>query len=193
MPSGILPENIIREPGRTKVALWNQWPGLLRDLPGLGTVFSMTRNRSAVLGRRAVLVPWRVSENGMRAVSDNWETAFALGQWARAWAVEAVEGENLMQSIEITDWSGRLVHKVCLCAGSNRVRFGKLIAAHQAIGIESSQQGPDPGAESMHYVPAARGERVLCPAEILRGWMARLVGTGMPVRVWVGVRGHVVR
>ncbi|PTY01546.1 hypothetical protein DB346_12410 [Verrucomicrobia bacterium LW23] len=156
LTQGILPHNLrFPSEGGMAVALWNQWPSMLRDLAAVGRLLVITRNAHAVLGRY-MEYPVLVRDEATGKLCDEWGT-FELDPsvWHHACAKEERHPKGYCYSIEVFDSHRQGIHKVCLTPEANLDEFLELVRVHQATGLESTP-GEAPEAIQPEAAPSSR-------------------------------------
>lgn len=122
--------------------LEGDWTELVKRLPELGRVMSLTRNESCVLEHKG---PFQKIEimgpptHRMATIIGPIESRVFFAAWKFGFAVKLQTPQGLQQSIQIFDEAGNAVNKVFLVAagpgnkaGSNQEAFDKLIADYTA-------------------------------------------------------------
>ena len=143
--------------GDYSVRLEGDWTELLKRLPELGRVMSLTRNDSCVLEHKGPFQKIEVMGVGPRAMATvigPIESRVFFAAWKFGFAVRQETPRGLQQSIQIFDEAGTAVTKIFLQgpignkAGSNQEAFDKLIADYtsvdqsQAITVTVANEAP---------------------------------------------------
>lgn len=128
--------------GDYTIKLEGDWTELVKRLPELGRVMSLTRNESCVLEHKG---PFQKIEimgpptHRMATVIGPIESRVFFAAWKFGFAVKLQTPHGLQQSIQIFDEAGNAVNKVFLVAagpgnkaGSNQEAFDKLVADYTA-------------------------------------------------------------
>jgi putative hemin transport protein len=127
--------------GDYSVRLEGDWTELLKRLPELGRVMSLTRNDSCVLEHKGPFQKIDVMGAGARAMATvigPIESRVFFAAWKFGFAVKQETPRGLQQSIQIFDEAGTAVTKIFLQAangnkpGSNQEAFDKLVADYQS-------------------------------------------------------------
>ena len=110
--------------------LRSEWDILLKSLPQLGRVMSLTRNDSCVLEHKGVFDKVSVFGKGdhrMATVIGPIETRVFLKSWNVAFAVQTKQGERELTSIQVFDHEGHAITKIYLQEDSNRDAYAALV------------------------------------------------------------------
>jgi len=113
--------------GDNVVQLAPDWVTMLRALPALGRVRSLTGNGTAVLeccGRcRGIQI------DGAAALMIGWDMELRLSveAWRAAFAVREPIGDHIRRSLQVFDAIGHAVHKIYLTDQSHRAAFDTLV------------------------------------------------------------------
>lgn len=127
--------------GEYSVRLEGDWTALLKRLPELGRVMSLTRNDSCVLEHKGTFQKIDVMGAGARAMATvigPIESRVFFAAWKFGFAVRQETPRGLQQSIQIFDEAGTAVTKVFLQgpsgikAGSNQEAFDALVSDFQS-------------------------------------------------------------
>jgi len=122
--------------GEYTTRLDGDWTELVKRLPELGRVMSLTRNDGCVLEHKGPFQKIDIMGSGARAMATvigPIESRIFFGGWKFGFAVKQETPRGLQQSIQIFDQSGTAVMKVFLVEeqgnkkGSDLVAFGKLV------------------------------------------------------------------
>lgn len=123
--------------GEYTTRLEGDWTELVKRLPELGRVMSLTRNDGCVLEHKGLFQKIDIMGSGARAMATvigPIESRIFFGGWKFGFAVKQQTPRGLQQSIQIFDQSGTAVMKVFLVEeqgnkkGSDQVAFDKLVA-----------------------------------------------------------------
>jgi putative hemin transport protein len=127
--------------GDYSVRLEGDWTELLKRLPELGRVMSLTRNDSCVLEHKGPFQKIDVMGAGARAMAaviGPIESRVFFAAWKFGFAVRQETPRGVQQSIQIFDEAGTAVMKVFLQgptgnkAGSDQEAYNKLVADFQS-------------------------------------------------------------
>jgi putative hemin transport protein len=133
------------------------WTELLKRLPELGRVMSLTRNDSCVLEHKGPFQKIDIMGAGARAMATvigPIESRVFFAGWKFGFAVRQQTPRGLQQSIQIFDQSGTAVTKVFLLEeqgnknGSDQQAFDKLVED-----FRSADQGPEVQVEKIAEAP----------------------------------------
>jgi putative hemin transport protein len=153
--------------------LEGDWTELLKRLPELGRVMSLTRNDSCVLEHKGIFQKIDIMgspAHRMATVIGPIETRVFFAGWKFGFAVRQHTPRGLQQSIQIFDQSGTAVTKVFLVEGqdnkrgSNQEAFDKIIADYQ-----SADQTQEVQVEKIAEPPTKPIAEVNA-AELLKDW-----------------------
>jgi putative hemin transport protein len=135
--------------GEYSTRLEGDWTELLKRLPELGRVMSLTRNDSCVLEHKGPFQKIDIMGAGARAMATvigPIESRVFFAGWKFGFAVRQQTPRGLQQSIQIFDQSGTAVTKVFLVEeqgnkkGSNQEAFDKLVADYTAANQSTDLQ-----------------------------------------------------
>lgn len=115
--------------GTEATCLEPRWPELLKALPRLGRVMSLTRNDMCVLEHKGDFQKVNVfgKEHPMATVIGPIETRAFLQSWHTAFAVIQKNQERPLTSIQVFDAEGHAITKIYLLEQSHRDEFGKMM------------------------------------------------------------------
>lgn len=118
--------------GKTAMALTNDWPTLLSELPSVGRVMCLTRNEHCVHERHGRFEDVQVGSPHGLVLGADIDLRLFLANWRHGFAVREPlkQGERL--SLQFFDPSGDAVHKIYATEGTDRSAFEALIARHRA-------------------------------------------------------------
>lgn len=103
--------------GKDVIRLKGPWPELLKRLPELGRVISLTRNDSCILEHKGPFQKVNVMGSGqhsMATVIGPIEYRTFFGSWSVAFSVTEEKGDRVLRSIQVFDKAGDAVIKVYL-------------------------------------------------------------------------------
>ncbi|HEU5290535.1 MAG TPA: ChuX/HutX family heme-like substrate-binding protein, partial [Cyclobacteriaceae bacterium] len=127
--------------GDYSVRLEGDWTELLKRLPALGRVMTLTRNDSCVLEHKGLFQKIDVMGEGARAIATvigPIESRVFFAAWKFGFAVRQETPRGMQLSIQIFDETGTAVMKVFLQgavgnkAGSDQEAYNKLVADFQS-------------------------------------------------------------
>jgi putative hemin transport protein len=133
--------------GDYSVRLEGDWTELLKRLPELGRVMSLTRNDSCVLEHKGPFQKIDVMGAGARAMATvigPIESRVFFAAWKFGFAVRQETPRGLQQSIQIFDEAGTAITKIFLQgpvgnkAGSNQEAFDKIVS--DFLSVDQGQQ-----------------------------------------------------
>ncbi|MDN5205344.1 ChuX/HutX family heme-like substrate-binding protein [Fulvivirgaceae bacterium BMA10] len=116
--------------GETAIRLEGDWQKLMKRLPTLGYVMSLTRNESCVLehkGEFEKVNTFGKEDHAMATVIGSIETRVFFKAWHVGFAIKQETPRGLMQSIQIFDQSGTAVTKIFLQPKSDQEAFDQLV------------------------------------------------------------------
>jgi putative hemin transport protein len=134
--------------GSEAIRLQPRWAELLKQLPALGRVMSLTRNDACVLEHKGVFEKVNVFGQGnhrMATVIGPIETRVFLKSWHSAFAVEQQKDGRTLTSIQVFDHEGHAITKIYLQDESPRDAFRQLVNDFRAA--EQSAEQPVTGYE----------------------------------------------
>jgi putative hemin transport protein len=143
--------------GEYSTRLEGDWTELLKRLPELGRVMSLTRNDSCVLEHKGPFQKIDIMGAGARAMATvigPIESRVFFAGWKFGFAVRQQTPRGLQQSIQIFDQSGTAVTKVFLVEehgikkGSDQQAFDKIVAEYT-----SANQSTDLQVEKIAEAP----------------------------------------
>ena len=117
-------------PKEEVIRLTSDWKGLLKRLPELGEVMSLTRNDACILEHDGAFEDVRVFGKGdhhMGLVIGPIETRVFLHVWHVAFAVKQQKGERRLTSIQVFDKQGNAITKIYLRKHSNYEAYEQLV------------------------------------------------------------------
>jgi putative heme degradation protein len=138
------PGNIRLRGTRMEMHLWTEWPQMLADLPALGITLAVSRNASAVLGRKGVYPDLEFSCDGLHARSGSGSFDIDFPPWHSPLAVAEERAGGFAHFVEFRDVCGEVMHKVCLTERSRGETFVHWVQQHQSIGTEPFRAGEIP-------------------------------------------------
>ncbi|MEL6535371.1 MAG: ChuX/HutX family heme-like substrate-binding protein [Bacteroidota bacterium] len=116
--------------GQEAKRLLPNWSALLKRLPELGRVMSLTRNDACVLEHKGAFEKVSVFGEGdhhMAVVLGPIETRVFLKSWHAGFAVHTTKGDRDLISLQIFDHEGTAVTKIFLQSESDRAAYDKLV------------------------------------------------------------------
>ncbi|SDL47782.1 putative hemin transport protein [Catalinimonas alkaloidigena] len=128
--------------GETAVRLQGDWPQLVKRLPDLGRVMSLTRNASCVLEHKGPFQKVDTFGEGDRAmgtVIGPIETRVFFKAWHVGFAVRLETPHGLQQSLQIFDREGTAVTKIYLQPESHQAVYDQLVADYRAEDQSNAQ------------------------------------------------------
>ena len=171
--------------GEYTTRLEGDWTELVKRLPELGRVMSLTRNDGCVLEHKGLFQKIDIMGSGARAMATvigPIESRIFFGGWKFGFAVKQQTPRGLQQSIQIFDQSGTAVMKVFLQEeqgnkkGSDQVAFDKLVADFTAsdqstlITVETISEPPTKPIGDVD----AQALRDRAEEELIQAWVARI-------------------
>jgi putative hemin transport protein len=135
--------------GEYSTRLEGDWTELVKRLPELGRVMSLTRNDSCILEHKGPFQKIDIMGAGTRAMATvigPIESRVFFAGWKFGFAVRQQTPRGLQQSIQIFDQSGTAVTKVFLVEeqgnkkGSNQEAFDKIVTDYTAANQSSDLQ-----------------------------------------------------
>lgn len=126
----------------TVVRLKSDWSALLKRLPELGRIMSLTRNNSCILEHKGAFEKVSVFGKGdhqMATVLGAIETRVFLSAWHVAFAVQQEKNGRELTSIQVFDKAGHAVTKIYLQEDSNFNAFEKIVQDFQSDDQETLQ------------------------------------------------------
>ena len=121
--------------GEGVTRLRNEWGPLLKRLPQLGPVMSLTRNQHCILEHKGVFEKVKVfarSNHQMALVQGPIETRVFLKSWHVAFAVTQTKGDRVLTSLQIFDHEGQAITKVYLQEESDYEAYEQLVMDFKA-------------------------------------------------------------
>ncbi|MBX2841581.1 MAG: hemin-degrading factor [Flammeovirgaceae bacterium] len=112
-----------------------EWEKMLKRLPELGRVMSLTRNDSCILEHKGAFENVKVfgkEDHKMGIVIGPIETRVFLKSWYVAFAVKSKKRDRSLTSIQIFDHEGNAITKIYLQGDSNYQAFETLVADFKA-------------------------------------------------------------
>lgn len=150
--------------GDYSVRLEGDWTELLKRLPELGRVMSLTRNDSCVLEHKGPFQKVDIMGSGARAMATvigPIESRVFFAAWKFGFAVRQETPRGIQQSIQIFDEAGTAVTKVFLQgavgnkAGSDQEVYDKIVADYQ-----SADQSQNISVTTVNDAPTKSKEEV---------------------------------
>ena len=132
--------------GQEATRLKSDWPALLKRLPELGRVMSLTRNDACILEHKGAFEKVTVfgkEEHRMATVSGPVETRVFLKSWHVAFAVKQTKGDRLLTSLQVFDHEGHAVTKIYLQKESHYEAYEAIVADFKS-GDQSREQSLSP-------------------------------------------------
>jgi putative hemin transport protein len=158
--------------GPEVVRLGGEIPDLIRALPDLGEVMSLTRNEAAVHEKTGTFGNISVSGRIGLVLNDAIDLRLFLQHWCTVFAVEIPDETGPRRSLQVFDRSGDAVIKVHLKPASDVPAFERLRARFA-----------DPEPAPLRDAPAEPPRRRAVRADRRRGLPAGLRGDGRRARV----------
>jgi putative hemin transport protein len=153
--------------GNDVIRLQGSWPSLLKRLPELGRVMSLTRNDSCILEHKGPFQKVNTmgeGERSMATVIGPIETRVFFKAWHVAFAVTEEKSDRILKSIQIFDRAGEAITKIYLQEKSNEKAYTQIIDVFRAAD-QCTEQNVQP------YLPEEFDNRVTA-AELLSDWEA---------------------
>jgi putative hemin transport protein len=129
-------ELLATQVGESAIRLEGDWRELLKQLPGLGYVMSLTRNDACVLEHKGVFEVVNVFGNASHAmgtVIGPIETRVFFSGWHHGFAVTTETGHGTMKSLQFFDQSGTAITKVFLQGDkSNEAAYEEMVASFRS-------------------------------------------------------------
>lgn len=116
------------------------WPDLLRDLPSLGKVMTITRNESAVHEKTGSFGNISVFQNMGLVLNEQIDLRIFFNHWYTGFAVDEVTRSGQRRSLQFYDADGTAVHKVYLLEESNHATFDDLVARQLHVNQSTEQE-----------------------------------------------------
>lgn len=116
--------------GVEAVRLQGPWPELVKRLPELGKVMSLTRNDGCILEHKGPFQKIDIMGEGARAmgtVIGPIESRIFFGSWHAVFAVKQVKEDRELVSIQVFDKAGEAITKIYAQEGTNEEAFEKLV------------------------------------------------------------------
>jgi putative hemin transport protein len=116
--------------GENTVRLDGDWPSLVKRLPSLGQVMSLTRNDGCILehkGNFQKVNTFGTGEHVMGTVIGPIESRIFFSNWYVAFAVKQQKDNRELVSLQIFDHAGEAITKIYLQEKSDEGAFDKLI------------------------------------------------------------------
>ncbi|MGA7215712.1 MAG: ChuX/HutX family heme-like substrate-binding protein, partial [Terrimicrobiaceae bacterium] len=129
--ASVLRENVRLADGRATIGLWGNWAALLSGIPAFGKVLAITRNSQAVLGRISGYPEVASVPCGQCGRAVDGSLDFDFTSWQRAVAIVEARPGGWLYSIEFSDFSGDVIHKICLTEQSDFETFRSWIELNQ--------------------------------------------------------------
>ncbi|MFZ0711259.1 MAG: ChuX/HutX family heme-like substrate-binding protein [Terrimicrobiaceae bacterium] len=129
--ASVLRENVRLADGRATIGLWGNWAALLSGIPAFGKVLAITRNSQAVLGRISGYPEVASVPCGQCGRAVDGSLDFDFTSWQRAVAIVEARPGGWLYSIEFSDFSGDVIHKICLTKQSDFETFRSWIELNQ--------------------------------------------------------------
>lgn len=121
--ASVLRENVRVTDGRATIGLWGGWASLLDEIPAFGKVLAISRNSHAVLGTISDYPEVDLAACGYGACAVDGSLEFDFTSWHRAIAVVEARPAGWLYAIEFLDFTGEVIHKICLTEESNFEAF----------------------------------------------------------------------
>jgi putative heme degradation protein len=133
--ASVLRENVhVAADGRATIGLWRAWPSLLAGIPAFGRVLAISRNLHAVLGRISEYPEVDSVPCGHCGCAVDGSLEFDFTSWQRAVAIVEARPDGWLYAIEFSDFSGEVIHKVCLTEQSDFEAFRSWVELNQTTG-----------------------------------------------------------
>jgi putative hemin transport protein len=140
-----------------------RWGPLLKSLPELGTVMTLTRNDYAVHEKVGRFEDVSVSESGGLVLGADIDLRINFSRWRFGYAVTEESSGAVRNSLQFFDGAGTAVQKIYLRDDSDRDAHARLVAAHTA-----GSQIPGEPTIAPRRSPASRRPDEEVDAEALR-------------------------
>lgn len=153
--------------GTDVVRLNGPWPTLLKRLPELGRVMSLTRNDSCILEHKGPFQKVNVMGEGdrsMATVIGPVETRVFFKAWHVAFAVTEEKSDRVLKSIQVFDRSGEAITKIYLQEKSNEAAYEQIINDFRSAD-QGTQQDVEPFASEEFA-------KTVNSSELLSDWAA---------------------
>jgi putative hemin transport protein len=141
--ASVLRENVRLADGRAIIGLWGGWGSLLAEIPAFGKVLAISRNSHAVLGSISEYPEVASVACGHCGCAVDGSLDFDFTSWQRGVAIVEARPGGWLYSIEFSDFTGEVIHKICLTEQSDFEAFRSWIELNQA----TSDGPPDRGNE----------------------------------------------
>jgi putative heme degradation protein len=129
--ASVLRENVRLADGRATIGLWGNWAALLADIPAFGKVLAISRNSHAVLGSISDYPEVASVPCGHCGCAVDGSLDFDFTSWHRAVAIVEARPGGWLYSVEFSDFSGEVLHKICLTEQSDFETFRSWIELNQ--------------------------------------------------------------
>ncbi|MEM1135708.1 MAG: ChuX/HutX family heme-like substrate-binding protein [Bacteroidota bacterium] len=151
--------------GKEAIRLKSDWKNLLKRLPELGRVMSLTRNDACILEHKGVFEKVRVfgkKDHHMAIVIGPIETRIFLKSWHVAFAVKQQKKNRLLTSLQFFDHEGHAITKIYLEKESNYEAYEALVKD-----FKSNDQGKE---QEVSVYPPEIYEKDLDIESLLQDW-----------------------
>ena len=109
------------------VQLTPDWATMLRALPALGRIRSLTGNGTAVLECRGQCRCIQIDGAAALMIGRDMELRLSIEAWRAAFAAREPIGDHVRHSLQVFDAIGHAVHKLYLTDQSDRTAFDTLV------------------------------------------------------------------
>jgi hypothetical protein len=164
-----------------RVNLSVDWARMFGQLPLAGRGLVMSRNATAILGRRMEYPTLRVTSGGGKGASGAGGLWLNFRHFDRARAVHRRSETGHVFGIEFGDGNGHLVHRFILLPEGNLDEFLAWVRLHQACAAHSSAAWPAEEAARPELVQPLRN----CDSDALVALVAACVERAVPLRITV--------
>lgn len=142
------------------------WPELLKKLPRLGLVKTVTRNAHAVIEVEGTYDNVEFFGSMGQSVSTIDLRIFAQ-RWAHGFAVREETKRGVSRGLQFFDAAGTAIHKVYLRESSDHAFFDVLVAEHTAV-----DQSPVQRVDAAPDAPATATDAEVDVAALRTAWLA---------------------
>lgn len=143
-----------------------KWPDLIRELPKLGHVKAVTRNRHAVIEVEGTYD--NIEFFGMMGQSvSSIDLRIFASRWAHGFAVREETKRGISRGLQFFDAAGRAVHKLFLRPASDSAAFDALVRDHT-----SPDQAPTQAVEPAPPAAPERPDEAIDLAGLREAWRA---------------------
>ena len=143
-------ELLATKAGTEVIRLKPEWEALVKQLPGLGSVMSLTRNDACILEHKGTFDKINIFGEGdhrIATVVGPIETRVFFKSWHIAFAVKQKKAEHLLTSLQVFDHAGQAVTKIYLQEDSDYGAYEMLVDNFRAADQSRQQKvfayGPD--------------------------------------------------